>query len=158
MSKSAHRGDGGASRPAPAPSAALRTVRDEASPDATVTIADETPSLELNHDTSLLALFEAILGAQAGRIRDHSAEALVVDGQIRALRDELGLPEPAPAPVEGRAASTTTASVDEVAADVVSPPHDSRRPSWRTLVTGLATRRKQYVGMAALAASAGSLW
>jgi hypothetical protein len=162
VSKSAHRGDGDASRLAPAPSPlALRTVRD-VSPAANVTITDETPSLELTDDTSLLTLFEAILGVQAGRIGDRSAQRRVVDAQIRALRDELDLPEPVTPAVEPPAnqvaASTTTEPGLQETADAVPPPHDGRRPTWRTLVTGLATRRKQYVGMAALAASAGRLW
>lgn len=163
MLKSAHRGGDDASRPAPVPPSALKTVRDEPAPIASVAIADETPSLELNDDTSLLMLFEAILGVPAGRIRDHDAQVKVVEAQIRALREELGLPEPVTATAivatnDDRAASTTSTPAPDETDDVVPPPHDGRRPTWRTLVTALATRRKQYVGMAALAASAGRLW
>lgn len=163
MSKSAHRSGDDAALRAPVPPSALKTVRDEPPPVASVAIADEASSLELNDDTSLLTLFEAILGVQAGRIRDHDAQVKVVEAQIRTLRDELGLPEPVTSTTvvaanNGPAASTTSPPAPDETDDVVPPPHDGRRPTWRTLVTALATRRKQYVGMAALAASAGRLW
>jgi hypothetical protein len=170
VSKSAHR-RGGLSRLAPAPPPPLRTVRDVPPPaddgatsDDPNPTAGETSTLALSTDTSLLTLFEAILGAPPGDIRDRSAQVQVVEAQITALRQELGLPDPAARAATSRVPDTppptrTPDPKTETTAGAVLPPHDAdRRSPLRALVAGLTTRRKYSVGMTALASTAGVLW
>jgi hypothetical protein len=109
--------------------------------------ADGAVSGEFTPDTSLADLLQAILGTEAGRGHEHGAHAQVVDAQIRALRQELGIPEPVerPAPPDpfGRELFATGAEDGD---DAVHP-QGGRRPSWRNLVTGLADRAKHSVGL-----------
>lgn len=169
MSKSAHR-RGDVSRAAPVPLPPLRTVRDDAPAGAVAptepdpeTTPDEETDLAFTADTSLLALMEAILGAPVGRLRDHRAQEREVDAQIRALRDELGLPEPPPPPVSAPPTHPPRLAFDtatDPAVDAQAPaPDDGRRSTrWRSLVAGWAgATRRQHVGVLAMVALAGSL-
>jgi hypothetical protein len=105
---------------------------------------------EFTSDTSLTDLFQAILGVEARRTHDKSELGKVVDAQIRALRQELDLPEPVERPVPvpsdplGERALFGTAFQE---ADEAGHSNGARRPSWRDLVTGLADRAKNSVGL-----------
>jgi hypothetical protein len=110
--------------------------------------ANPAVSGEFTPDTSLADLLQAILGAEAGRGHDQSAHAQVVDAQIRALRQELGIPEPVerPVPSDPFGVRELFATGSEDGDDGVHPP-GGRRPSWRNLVSGLADRAKHSVGL-----------
>jgi hypothetical protein len=108
-------------------------------------------SAEFTSDTSLTDLFQAILGVEARRAHDKSELGQIVDAQMRALRKELGLPEPVPArpapkPPDASGGDDIRETLTDDADEVVHP-SGGRRPAWRALVTGLADRARNSVGL-----------
>ena len=100
----------------------------------------------LTDETTLDDLFKAILGVDAVDVDDNAELLAAVDTQVRDLRNELGLPEPAPVAIAAESPRDTMREDSIETAPTQSATASSSGGRGRTMLRQVATFAANRIG------------